>query len=651
MYRRHFAALPLLTLVAVACSQSKIMLPTLDQAQSDPNSIAADAASPEKLVNVNLNEAFEAGVGVAEANRLAEAIARPANDGAQSATWYGAEDIGNRFPNGSGGTIPGGTGGTGIGGTRIGPNGELLGPSGEMLGPRGSTVNPNGQIIAPNGQVIGQLPGTGGGSGTQNNSPGPGLLPGSGVPGAGLPGGGLPGLGAPIQSGQPGPEMFPGTNFSPGGLVVIPNPFNNGQPGPEGLNSPGGSGGGSGGSLGSRIWGQLVGGGSPGGFFNGGSGKPNGEPFPGANGGTMGCVDLTIARRAAFGRHRRADFVLRKIDGDIPRLTGEIVGAAPVWQVRFHYGNILDHLAVDGQVNVNDIVQRGQACRQQFGSGASQCQWDNVMTPAERAKADALRATGAPYAAWDVPAAAMRVGSARGRQVLVLENEMLFPPRMQNLPDGRPIRFSVVAMNAQGVPQGAPCSFDLQWQSPIVLDLAGSGVLDSVHPLDSKVDFDTLARGSTLRTGWIKPSAGFLVLDLNRNGRIDDGSEMFGEGTRLADGTRAANGYEALAQYDGKRRGYLDARDPVFRDLKVWIDADIDGKTDVTELKSLASLGITRIDTAYKAAAAAPGAAADFSNLVKFEARFHGPARCGKAGCKTWDVYFGSIDKRVVGAR
>ena len=68
-----------------------------------------------------------------------------------------------------------------------------------------------------------------------------------------------------------------------------------------------------------------------------------------------------------------------------------------------------------------------------------------------------------------------------------------------------------------------------------------------------------------------------VFLDLDRNGRIDNGSELFGVGTKLANGQHAGNGYEAMAQYDSNRDGVLDAKDARFKDLVVWVDANHDG--------------------------------------------------------------------------
>lgn len=43
---------------------------------------------------------------------------------------------------------------------------------------------------------------------------------------------------------------------------------------------------------------------------------------------------------------------------------------------------------------------------------------------------------------------------------------------------------------------------------------------------------------------------GLLAIDLNGDGIINDGSELFGSSTAMPDGSIARLGFEALAQYD-----------------------------------------------------------------------------------------------------
>ncbi len=97
-------------------------------------------------------------------------------------------------------------------------------------------------------------------------------------------------------------------------------------------------------------------------------------------------------------------------------------------------------------------------------------------------------------------------------------------------------------------------------------------------------------------TDWPTAATPWLALDRNGNGRIDDGSELFGSMTRLLAGGRASNGFEALRDLDVDGDGLNTARDPAFTDLVLWGDVDGDRSTAAGELVSLSDAGIISID-------------------------------------------------------
>ena len=130
-------------------------------------------------------------------------------------------------------------------------------------------------------------------------------------------------------------------------------------------------------------------------------------------------------------------------------------------------------------------------------------------------------------------------------------------------------------------------------QTPLVLDLNGDGVRTTA--LSEGVLFDNHHTGTPQRMGWTDGKDGLLVRDINHDGRINNGSELFGSGTDTATG-KAADGYAALAQHDANADGVIDAQDAIFKELQVWVDANRDGATDACELQSLAELGIASLD-------------------------------------------------------
>src|SRR5262249_31430918 len=143
--------------------------------------------------------------------------------------------------------------------------------------------------------------------------------------------------------------------------------------------------------------------------------------------------------------------------------------------------------------------------------------------------------------------------------------------------------------------------------TPLVLDLAGMITRDSnlgdvasawrraslIAPAESSVRFDLLGDGHALKTGWIRPGAALLAIDLDGDGRIASGAELFGAGTELPNGDHAIDGFAALAQYDANQDDFIDVRDPVYPRLLTWEDGNGDGISQPHELKALAQIGIT----------------------------------------------------------
>ncbi|VVM19289.1 Alkaline phosphatase (EC [uncultured Gammaproteobacteria bacterium] len=101
------------------------------------------------------------------------------------------------------------------------------------------------------------------------------------------------------------------------------------------------------------------------------------------------------------------------------------------------------------------------------------------------------------------------------------------------------------------------------------------------------------------QSGWVGKDDGLLVFDKNNNGKIDDGSELFGNNTILSNGNKAANGFEALKDLDSNNDGKIDNQDTNFNNLKIWQDKNSDGKLDEGELLSLAQAGVKSLNTNY----------------------------------------------------
>ena len=144
--------------------------------------------------------------------------------------------------------------------------------------------------------------------------------------------------------------------------------------------------------------------------------------------------------------------------------------------------------------------------------------------------------------------------------------------------------------------------------TPLLVDLDRNGF--HLGDRDVGVYFDLTDSGTPRLYQWVAPGAqdAFLVRDLNGNGIIDDGSELFGNGTEIGDyGVKAPNGYYALSQLDllpelgGNRDGIEDDGDTAWGSLMLWTDANANGVTDTGELSTMQEHSILSLETGYKA--------------------------------------------------
>lgn len=138
--------------------------------------------------------------------------------------------------------------------------------------------------------------------------------------------------------------------------------------------------------------------------------------------------------------------------------------------------------------------------------------------------------------------------------------------------------------------------------SPIVIDMNNNGFIFAGY--EDRVLFPIRPQyGETIQS-WMKADTDdvFLAIDLNLNNRIDDGGEMFGNGTLLIqEDTYAMNGFEALAQYDlaingGNEDGLIDSRDAVWSRLILWNDYDADASSNDFELEPISDSPLKAID-------------------------------------------------------
>jgi hypothetical protein len=169
----------------------------------------------------------------------------------------------------------------------------------------------------------------------------------------------------------------------------------------------------------------------------------------------------------------------------------------------------------------------------------------------------------------------------------------------------------------------------LQGVTPIVLDLDGNGI--RTLAASEGVAFDIDATGKQTQTGWVGGGDALLVRDINGNGSIDSGKELFGGATQLANGQRAGDGFRALAELDSNGDGKVNASDKAFGELKLWADADADGVTDAGELKGLLEMGVLELNLDFS-----KGTDMDNGNLLGLVGSYTGTDGTDRAMVDVW---------------
>lgn len=107
---------------------------------------------------------------------------------------------------------------------------------------------------------------------------------------------------------------------------------------------------------------------------------------------------------------------------------------------------------------------------------------------------------------------------------------------------------------------------------PLVINLDGNIAGLS----DQKFMFDIDADGEEESISYLQGGSGYLALDKNGDGVINDGSELFG--------TKSGDGFADLAEYDADGNGWIDENDPIFDKLLIWAK-DENGKDELYTLK------------------------------------------------------------------
>lgn len=159
--------------------------------------------------------------------------------------------------------------------------------------------------------------------------------------------------------------------------------------------------------------------------------------------------------------------------------------------------------------------------------------------------------------------------------------------------DGRQIDFNIdVAMSREFVERS---SVDLEMVSfsltdPLIINLDDN--IAAADVTDQKFFFDIDADGVKDEISRLGMGSGYLALDKNNDGTINDGSELFG--------AKTGNGFEELAKYDSDNNGWIDEDDEIWDKLKIWT-TDSEGNEVLYSLaqKGVGAICLSNVDTTH----------------------------------------------------
>lgn len=129
---------------------------------------------------------------------------------------------------------------------------------------------------------------------------------------------------------------------------------------------------------------------------------------------------------------------------------------------------------------------------------------------------------------------------------------------------------------------------DAKLTDPLVINYGGAAA-DLTEP---NVQFDLNADGKVEQMPFVKAGSGFLALDKNNDGVINNGKELFG--------VASGNGFADLAAYDDDKNGWIDENDAVYSKLKIW-SKDAAGADQLIGLKAadVGAIGLTNADASF----------------------------------------------------
>ena len=129
-----------------------------------------------------------------------------------------------------------------------------------------------------------------------------------------------------------------------------------------------------------------------------------------------------------------------------------------------------------------------------------------------------------------------------------------------------------------------------QVKDPLVLNFDNK---NSAELTDAKFDFDLNSDGQAESISFVTSNSGFLALDKNADGVINNGRELFGPVTE--------DGFAELAAFDADQNQVIDENDPVFSQLRIF-NKDASGQDQLATLaeKGVGAILLANASTAFE---------------------------------------------------
>ncbi len=155
--------------------------------------------------------------------------------------------------------------------------------------------------------------------------------------------------------------------------------------------------------------------------------------------------------------------------------------------------------------------------------------------------------------------------------------------------DGRSIDFSFdVSVEHTELEYSNLWSSTSRFLDPLVLSF-DSG-LETLG--NTKFAFDLDLDGTSEMISGLAAGSGFLSIDLNQDGQINDGRELFGPTSGM--------GFAELSRFDEDQNLWIDENDPVFDQLHVWMAAGSENERLVTLREAgVGALSLSSLETSF----------------------------------------------------